>query len=204
MENPLHDGLLRLTSLNQRIALMRAIRDNRQRCRRVDGGPLSGGLSRHGDVGRALRGGGQALGDLHRPQWRHPGPRLRPDGAAQPAAMPPGPARPGERRTTSTSSSSCAARSAILVFPVAASSLRRAIRRSGRGAWRGSRRAWRRSPNRHIRAAGWAGSRRSVALAAGAASSAARMSCGTVNGAFFAVLSRIGFAPCRSAPSPSG
>ena len=37
MENPMHDGLLRLTSLNQRIALMRAIRDNRQRCRRVDG-----------------------------------------------------------------------------------------------------------------------------------------------------------------------
>jgi len=37
VENPLHDGLLRLTSLNQRIALMRAIRDNRQRCRRVDG-----------------------------------------------------------------------------------------------------------------------------------------------------------------------
>ena len=37
VENPLHDGLLRLTSLNRRIALMRAIRDNRQRCRRVDG-----------------------------------------------------------------------------------------------------------------------------------------------------------------------
>jgi hypothetical protein len=38
VENPLHDGLLRLTSLNQRIALMRAIRDNGHRCRRVDGG----------------------------------------------------------------------------------------------------------------------------------------------------------------------
>lgn len=36
--NPMHDGLLRLNSLNQRLALMRAIRDNGRRCARVDGG----------------------------------------------------------------------------------------------------------------------------------------------------------------------
>jgi hypothetical protein len=35
--NPGHDSLLRLSSLNQRIALMRAIRDNGRRCQRVDG-----------------------------------------------------------------------------------------------------------------------------------------------------------------------
>jgi hypothetical protein len=35
--NPIHDQLLRLSSLNQRIALMRAIRDNGRRCPRVDG-----------------------------------------------------------------------------------------------------------------------------------------------------------------------
>lgn len=35
--NPMHDQLLRLSSLNQRLALMRAIRDNGRRCTRVDG-----------------------------------------------------------------------------------------------------------------------------------------------------------------------
>jgi hypothetical protein len=35
--NPMHEGLLKLTSLNQRLALMRAIRDNGRRCTRVDG-----------------------------------------------------------------------------------------------------------------------------------------------------------------------
>lgn len=37
VENPMHDGLMRLNSLNQRLALMRAIRDNGRRCGRVDG-----------------------------------------------------------------------------------------------------------------------------------------------------------------------
>jgi hypothetical protein len=35
--NPMHEGLLKLTGLNQRLALMRAIRDNGRRCPRVDG-----------------------------------------------------------------------------------------------------------------------------------------------------------------------
>ena len=35
--NPMHEGLLKLTSLNRRLALMRAIRDNGRRCPRVDG-----------------------------------------------------------------------------------------------------------------------------------------------------------------------
>ena len=35
--NPMHDGLLKLSSLNQRIALTRALRDNGRRCPRVDG-----------------------------------------------------------------------------------------------------------------------------------------------------------------------
>ena len=35
--NPGHEGLLKLSSLNQRLALMRAIRDNGRRCQRVDG-----------------------------------------------------------------------------------------------------------------------------------------------------------------------
>lgn len=35
--NPGHEGLLKLSGLNQRLALMRAIRDNGRRCRRVDG-----------------------------------------------------------------------------------------------------------------------------------------------------------------------
>ena len=37
VENPMHEGLLKLNSLNQRLALMRAIRDNGRRCGRVDG-----------------------------------------------------------------------------------------------------------------------------------------------------------------------
>ena len=35
--NPMHEGLLKLSSLNQRIALTRALRDNGRRCTRVDG-----------------------------------------------------------------------------------------------------------------------------------------------------------------------
>jgi hypothetical protein len=35
--NPMHEGLLKLSSLNQRITLMRAIRDNGRRCGRVEG-----------------------------------------------------------------------------------------------------------------------------------------------------------------------
>ncbi len=35
--NPMHEGLLKLSGLNQRIALTRAIRDNGRRCPRVDG-----------------------------------------------------------------------------------------------------------------------------------------------------------------------
>lgn len=37
VHNPSHEGLLKLNSLNQRLALMRAIRDNGRRCSRVDG-----------------------------------------------------------------------------------------------------------------------------------------------------------------------
>lgn len=37
VENPMHEGLLKLNGLNQRLALMRAIRDNGRRCGRVDG-----------------------------------------------------------------------------------------------------------------------------------------------------------------------
>lgn len=37
VENPTHDRLLEVSSLNRRIALRNAIRDNRQRCQRVDG-----------------------------------------------------------------------------------------------------------------------------------------------------------------------
>ena len=35
--NPGHEALLKLTGLNQRLALMRALRDNGRRCTRVDG-----------------------------------------------------------------------------------------------------------------------------------------------------------------------
>lgn len=35
--NPMHEGLLKLSGLNQRIALTRALRDNGRRCTRVDG-----------------------------------------------------------------------------------------------------------------------------------------------------------------------
>jgi len=35
--NPHHDQLMGLSSLNQRLGLMRAIRDNGKRCQRVDG-----------------------------------------------------------------------------------------------------------------------------------------------------------------------
>ena len=35
--NPSHEGLLKLSGLNQRIALTRALRDNGRRCTRVDG-----------------------------------------------------------------------------------------------------------------------------------------------------------------------
>lgn len=37
VHNPSHEGLLKLNGLNQRLALMRAVRDNGRRCARVDG-----------------------------------------------------------------------------------------------------------------------------------------------------------------------
>ena len=74
--NPGSDRLKALSPLNQRIGLMRAIRDNGKRCRRRRRGAYQ---QQHGDLAMwvALCARRRPLGGVHRAERRRPGPRLR-------------------------------------------------------------------------------------------------------------------------------
>ena len=110
IENPGSDRLKALTPLNQRIGLMRAIRGNGKRCRRVERGAYQQDYQGMA-MWVALCEDGRHWAIYHRPQRGRPGPRLQrgrqlglPHCRPVPP-MPPDPSAPPSTRSKAAESS---------------------------------------------------------------------------------------------------